>query len=347
MNLTRILAHIPDIIKIVENAGKAATGDPQAQEYMRKDAGYDAIDIALHRGAGGAARGVVEGVKILLSGEGAEPTDLGSLPWSGFVKRLYAQESGGHILLGQMGTGKTTLAVKLAWQWNNHLGYPVEWVGFYPEDVPNFGGKAHFSTLIHRMGCLASYLKSQGVKDEDEDLDDEDGKQPKYPAKLPPKRRIVVIDEMGMAVTRKGITAEREAVLRYLAECRHVSSLVVFLAQYASQIPLNVIGQSTIWVKKPTGSEKETDRDNPLVRQCWEEAETAFGGLRRSGWQVPPHQDVRSWAYVHCPSLSGKPGYKGMLPFTPYDPKATPPPVTIEGEFKVVSDEAVPPGKTG
>ncbi len=355
MNLGSLLTQAPKGINLLQMAQRAANGDPEAVTYLRENGLYDVLDLVVHPGAGTAGRKVLEGVREMASGEYTQVLEPGeSYPWSGFVKRLLNQRSGGHIFLGQMGTGKTTLAVKLAWQWANKLGYDVEFVGLYGEDLPDFGKTVHFDTLVHRMGCLTEYLKAQGVPD-DEDYfqesgdDDEDEelelfghrtrirkpRRPRYKAQLPPARKVIVIDEMGMQVKRGVQSAQREAVMQYLAQSRHVHSLVLFLAQYASQIPLNVFGQSTIWVKRPTGSEKDTDRDNILVRQCWEEAEEAFRRLRQTGWQVDPYQDWRSWAYVHCPSLTGAPGYQGMVPFTKYDPRAALE-LPIEGEFREV-----------
>ena len=168
MSIFTILEKLPKAVDLASLALRVSQGDQEAAEKLRADGLYDLLDVALRPGAGAAGRRVLDGVQEMLGVE-TEPTDPRNPPWSGFIKRLLAQKSGGHIFLGMMGTGKTYLAVKLAYQWSLKNHYLPEWVGLYPEDVPDFGNKVHIDTLIHRMGCLNEYLKSEGVHDPEED----------------------------------------------------------------------------------------------------------------------------------------------------------------------------------
>ena len=324
--LTRLLSHIPDVLKMAEAAGRAAQGDEDAQKYLREDAGFDALDLLMHRGAGGAARGIVEGAKMLINGEASELAEGGRYPWSGFIKRLLAQKSGGHILLGTMGTGKTQLAIKLASNWQAR-GFEPEFCALYPDDVPDFGKTIHIETVVKRMQGLSAYLKSQASPDDDETDDyvppeeirwhfelEKTKRGSKAKPQLPPARRVVVIDEAGLVLTSSAQDPARRAALQYVAQSRHCASQVLFLGQTATQIPLPLLGQSVCWLKKPLGDEAETDRDNPLVQLLWEKAAEAFRGLGRSPYFVPPYQDVRSWAYVYALGLR----YRGLVPWTPY-----------------------------
>lgn len=316
-SIGRVLSNLPRVIELVETAGKAATGDPDAQKYLREDAGYDALDIFMHRGAGGAARGVVEGAKMLLNPDGTEASESGPVPWSGFVTRLFAQKSGGFILLGSMGTGKTQLAIALAHRWYQR-GYHAEFCSMYPSDVPTtFGNVIHIDTLVKRMKGLSAHLKAQAVRDDDEGELEEDRPGKKVPPKMPPGHRVIVIDEAGLTLTTSAQDPARRAALQYVAQSRHCDSHVLFLGQAATQIPLPLLGQCCIFIKRPVGDEADTDRDNPVVRALWGRAAEAFKGLTRSPYYVAPYNDVRSWAYVHAPGLN----YRGLVPWTPYPPQ--------------------------
>lgn len=341
LDALQLLQKAPALTRMGTQLVRAANGDPQALAYLKGEGLYEGLDV-LRPGAGESARQVVQqlrdtalGIQSTLAGdivegeyEVLEEGEVG-YPWSGFLRRLIKQRFGGHILLGPMGQGKTSLALKLAWHWRALHGYRVECVELYGDDRPEWAVTLGTRTLVRRMQQLKKYLDSQSVDDELAGLEEDEEEDDGIPATLPPIRRVIIIDEAGMAMESNAANPVRKAALRALAQCRHLDWVVLYLGQMAGQIPLPLLGQSTVWVKQPNGREIYTDRDNPIVRDLWERATAAFAQLKGSSHYTPPHADPRAWAYCDCPSLNGMArGYTGLVPFTPA------PRVDEEGEFE-------------
>lgn len=316
MDLGILLNHAPRMAKLAAALQRAANGDPRAIEYLRSEGWTDALDL-WRPGAGQVTRRVIDEVRQFLENSQANVVDAeyrvveDQPPWGGFVGRLRRQTWGGHVILGPPGSGKTSLAVKLAWVWHQTHGYQVDAVNLYESDRPSFATTISTSTLVHRVTKLRRYLEAEAVPDDDEQVESEESSG----AELPPGRRVILIDEASLAIGRSGMDPGRLAAFAALTQGRHVQWLTLYLAQWARLLPLDLFGQATVWVKQPIGREIETDRDNPMIRALWERAAAALAEVRRSEWYAPPYDDPRAWAYVDSPALN----YAGVVPFTPVE----------------------------
>jgi hypothetical protein len=198
------------------------------------------------------------------------------------------------------------------------LGYRVEACNMYADDCPPFAVTISTDTLVARMKKLGDYLKSLA----DEDTEDGEKKaEPKPPKSMPPRNRIVIIDEAALAMSTAASDPARRAALQALAESRHLSWHVIYIGQLAGQLPTGLLGQAVVWIKEPGGREFQTDRqNNPAVRDLWTRATAAFDGLREYPFYKEPWLNRKCWAYCDCPSLNGVAGYTGLLPFLPWTP---------------------------
>ena len=325
-SLFRLLQKSDTVIRLYGMARRAAEGDPEAIEHLRRNGLYDIAEL-YRDGGGAAARAAVAAAR-----EVWRPTDpnviegefreVQSAPWEGFVKRLVRQPCGAHILIGPVGQGKTTLAKKLAQRVHEELGFGVECVNMYGEDVPEFASIIRSDTLVRRMQQLKWHLDSLADNsDEFRELEDQPldptVKRPTGPVAMPAKRKVIIIDEASLSLSTSPHDPARRAAIQALASCRHLDWVVILIGQWLSLIPLQVLAQSAVWFKKPDGKEPQTDRDNPLVREMWQEAIEAFADLPRSPWYQPPYKTPKAWAYCYCQSLNGQAGYTGLVPFTP------------------------------
>ncbi len=122
VKLLHILRALPSAMPVLEAAQRAAQGDTEAIAYLKSQGVYDALDAIVRPGAGDVTKAAVRTVREYFANS---PIDAeyrvleDAPPWSGFVRRLFNSTSGGNILLGPMGQGKTSLAIKLAYQWHS------------------------------------------------------------------------------------------------------------------------------------------------------------------------------------------------------------------------------------
>lgn len=324
---------LTDALRLLQSANSglaAARAAQRAAEAAERRAWGDALEAAheavaaVNPALGDLTRGIhrqveefraqgrpVEGAYTVIEG--------GAAPWSGFVRRVRRQRWGGHVILGQPGSGKTTLARKLATVWQEQTGYPVEAVNVYPEDLPAGAYTIGMDTLTARMRRLGEALRACQVRDEEdaEEADPEDAEDALNALVADIGERIVLIDEASLGMGNTAADPARRSALQALAQCRHLSWLVLYVGQWAGQLPLPLFGLTTVWVKQPTGEEEETDRDNRVVRALWRDAASAFGTVRESEWW-PAYPDRRSWAFVAAPAgVAGSRGYRGLVPFRP------------------------------
>ena len=322
--LLKVAQAAPSAAKLAGLVRRAMEGDEAAIAYLRSEGWAEALDLArpgageIGRQALGAVRDTIEMAVSawqgdVIEGEYRELDGEPRVPWGGFIRRLLSEPSSSSIVLGPTGSGKTQLALRLAYRWYKQLGYRVEVVEMYGDDKPEWASTITVATLRRRMAQLQRYLESQADDDGDEDEDEEDDVG-RIPPGMPPQNRVVIIDEAGMAIGSHPGDPGRKAALRALAQSRHLRYHVLYLGQWAGQIPLQLFGQSAVWVKKPGGRELFVDRQNHVVEDLWARAGNAFATVRGSPyWSAYPTE--KAWAFCDAPVLNGKKGYVGMVPF--------------------------------
>lgn len=334
--LMRLLSSAPTAARLYNAWQRAQRGDREAIEYLRSEGWAEALDMLVAPGAGGVAKEALghagEAFRVLhgLRPQGdvvdaeyrvveEEEASGPRPPWMGFLGRMFRQDHGAHLVIGPIGSGKTSLAVKMAHRLSEIHGYRVEVVNVYKDDAPSWAVSISQETLIKRMKKLARHLDSMAVDDEDEGEDEQEQliEEENEPVGLPPTDRVIIIDEASLGLGGGYASPARKAAIQALTQCRHLRWHVLFVAQWTGLLPLALLGQSTCWIKKPDGREAYTDRDNPAVKALWLRANEAFAGLKQSEWYTGEWRDPRAWAYCDCQSLSGKPGYNGLVPFTP------------------------------
>lgn len=253
-------------------------------------------------------------------------------PWAPFVSWLLRQKWGAWCILGRKGSGKTTLAMRLAEVWQERTRYRVELANVYGDDAAYLPGAKTISmdVLAARLVRLQKYLNA-GIDDGEGDVLDEiaaiakdawgeedDAGDDEGPVSIESmKRRIILIDESSLVVGNHGADAGRAIIRRLMAQIRHLDSHIIFIGQLAKMLPSDTFTAEATFVKQPYGDEPDLDRQEPVIRRLWAEVIDHFEGLKESPWRYD-YPDLRSWAYVHCPSMTGTQGsYRGLVPFNP------------------------------
>lgn len=335
IDLIRLLQAAPTVSKLAAAAAKAQKGDPSALAYLKSEGWAEALDVAVHPGAGqiakqalGHAREAYDTIRQVQSpaadpnvidGEYSEVLDDTPIPWGSFLTRLLRLPYGGHLIIGPIGGGKTSLATRLAKRVSQLHGFDVECVNYYPNDLPPYAVTIGTETLIHRMKMLTRYLKSFAKHDEEEEWNvepDPEEESKMGPPKMPPRNKVIIIDEMSLALSNNPNDPGRRAAIQALMQCRHLNWIVIFIAQQASLLPLPLFQQTISWVKQPLGDESDMDRDNPFVKMLWARASEAFADMKNSPWYRANYGTPKAWTYCHCRALDGGPGYTGLIPFS-------------------------------
>jgi len=322
-DVLRLLQAAPNAIRLMDSVKRALNGDQSAIDYLRSEGWWQALEI-IQPGAGGIGQQVVHhgeqavtAIRDALQGNIIEGEYREVLGYDHFVRWIRRQRWGSYVIIGPKGQGKTTLALRLAQVWNNETGWPVEMVNAYPEDRLEFVEPVGTRKFIARIKRLVDLLNPpEPNRDEDDDEDTEPVEPEMLDRMLEPyKRRIIVIDEMSLAVGTSGMDAGRILVRQIMAQARHLNWLIVYIGQLTRMLPQDLLNCDVVFVKKPAGREALTDRQEPLSMDIWERATAAFQGVRNQPeWDHYP--DVRAWAYVDCQDMGVGKGYQGMMPFS-------------------------------
>lgn len=328
VNLFRIVQAAGPLSKVLLATQQAVNGDPDAVEYLKRDGIFEGLD-AVMPGTGEIGRQVFRhaqdaavNIQAVLSGNVIEGQYrvIDTAPWEGFVRWLKGQRWGSFVVIGPKGQGKTMLALRLAQVWHQETGYPVEMVMSYPEDRYDFLKPVSTQRFQNRIASIIKLLNPPDDDDEEtfppfpED-DNEDGLSVLEQKLQRYKRRIVIIDEMSLAVGQSGMDASRHMVRQIMAQARHLDWLIIYVGQLAKMLPNDLLNCEAVFVKNPNGREAVTDRDDALTRELWSSATQSFSTVRNSQfWAYYP--DIRAWAYVDCASLGNSRSYHGMVPFS-------------------------------
>jgi energy-coupling factor transporter ATP-binding protein EcfA2 len=357
--LLQIVERAPDALKFLTEADRAfnagrqvggvKVGAASTAAYVMQGgwrSGLGAVNPRLRDATDAALPEAGRAYRVFrnhLNGVTADPTY--EPRWAQLKRWKMKQPSGANIIVGQTGSGKTTLARSLGAALADKWGYPLECLNVYENDIPYKTADGNpldvriidTDVLNGRMERVRKAMKKQITQDpgapqsktkalmtqsafaeesvDQEELSDE---TKSALADLPFRGRVLLIDEMGLEDMSTNVKA-RNAVTRALTQSRHLDWIVLYIGQQFSQFPKPLLGQSTIFIKRPTGREADMDRQIRFVRMIWNEAHSAFQDVRDfQEWDEFP--DYRSWAYVIAPVATGlSEGYSGMMPFSRLD----------------------------
>ena len=334
MNWLRLLQSAPDAIRLTDAVTRAIKGDAQAIDYLKNEGWYQGLDV-LQPGMGSIAQQVkhhldstASAIRDTLSGNVIEGEFREVVPWEHFASWLRRQKWGTFVILGPKGQGKSTLALRLAQVWQQERRWPVLAVNAYPEERYPFVEPVSTQKFMNEIKSIMRLLNPPPPK-EGEDERPDLGPEELDRRLTPYKRRIIVIDEMSLAVGTSGMDAGRLMVRQIMAQARHLNWLIIYIGQLTKMLPQDLLNCEVVFIKKPAGREALTDRQEPLTQDLWERAIEAFGAVRREPqWEYYP--DVRAWAYVDCQDMGNGQGYQGMIPFS------KPSGDEIDGEFREV-----------
>ena len=323
MSWYRLLRAAPELARIVKAFGDAREGNPEAVQYLRSgEVVYDAAE-AWRDGGRAAARNAVGAVKEVIWPNGRDVVDaefrvLDGPPWEHALRWLKRQRWGTFVVLGPKGSGKSTFGLRLAEMFRRETGWPVQGVKLHPEDRYPFVTPVPSRRFLARIRAIQTILDppEKARKEGEEDQAAEPPTPEEVDAELAPFRhQVIVIDEASLLVGVSGMDAGRALVRQVMAQARHCSWLVVYVAQLTKMLPLDMLLSETLFVKQPRGDEVDLDRPHEaVVASLWAEAIEAFKGMRKSPWYVEEFADPRAWAYAVIQDAGGGHAWKGLMP---------------------------------
>jgi adenylate kinase family enzyme len=306
-----------DPVRLLELAGdvfKSRRGDQDARRRLMRNALPLAADYLIRPGAGRLLERGLETLRDVASEEGwrlpgglVDDTAGQLLPnYEPFVDRLVSSPYGFYTVMGEPGTGKTTLALRLAQRIVEEQGYRVVSVGgMHPDDRRKWSADEWIEleapgAFVQAMGTVAETMVSARAHRHLKEI----------------THRVVLLDD---AIMTAHISAKRfnQALMQAWSIYRHLDWVILVTARQFRALTTVAENADARFLKKPDWQQLTSERDK--ARMWWREAEAAYRELRHSAdWQQRPRE--RDWIYVQAPGLR----YTGMLPYSAPSPPTVP-----------------------
>jgi ATPase family associated with various cellular activities (AAA) len=296
-------ATLAPLFDIAKDLLAAQRGDTDASRRMLRRAVPLAADLLVRPGAG---MFVSRGLEVWDEYQAYKAADQHpedddepestTHPMDRFVQRLLSKRFGFYVVGGEPGTGKTTLALRIAERFATERGYGVVAVGgLHPDDrrrwrTDGWIASEHPEGYIKAMQAIAAAMV-EGVE---------------YPREI--KRRVILLDDASLSAhaSQAGMT---RALLRTWNAYRHLDWIVILTARTFKSISTVAEGADALFLKRPAWDALVAEREE--ARGWWEEAERAFASLKHSDeWTFFPSE--KEWVYARSERLR----YKGPLRYT-------------------------------
>jgi adenylate kinase family enzyme len=288
---------MPDPLRLLELTGdvlRARRGDQDARGRLLRGALPMAADMLIRPGAGRLIERGLDTLRDVASEEGwhlpgtlASAAARSELPnYEPFVERLTTTPYGFYTIAGEPGTGKTTLALRLAQRIAEEQGFSVVSVGGMHLDDRNKWSTDEWIELeapgafLHAMDKVATAMVERGQT---------------YPRGI--KGRVVLLDD---AIMTAHTSSKRfnQALVQAWSVYRHLDWVIVVTTRQYKALVTVAENADARFLKRPDWQQLSSERDH--ARLWWRDAEHAYKELRRSAdWQQRPRE--RDWIYVQAP----------------------------------------------